>query len=149
MKNKKAVSPVIATVLLILIVIVLALIIFLWARGFVKEAVLKQIGETEGSADKFCSDIKVELINNADGFGFKNTGNVPIYKFDLKLVKDDGSSEIVEIGKKVNPGFNVIVDSEGSYGDYEKIELISTILGKGKGGDTKEFRCPESKAISL
>jgi len=154
MKNKKAVSPVIATVLLVLIVIILAVIIFLWAKGFVSEAVLKQIGDTEDSADHFCSDIKVELINNgASSFGFKNIGNVPIYKFELKLVeKDDGSSRIVEISGipgRVNPGFNSIVTSEGDYEDYDEIKLIPTILGKGKGGDTKEFRCPESKAILL
>jgi len=153
MKNKKAVSPVIATVLLVLIVIILAVIIFLWARGFVSEAVLKEIAGTKDSADSFCSDIKVELIDNgASGFGFKNTGNVPIFKFELKLVdKADGSSEILEIGSdeggRVNPGFNSIIDN--IYEDYEEIELIPTILGKGKGGDTKEFRCPESKAIAL
>ena len=41
--NKKAVSPIISTVLLIMIVIILAIIILLWSRGFIKEAITKDI----------------------------------------------------------------------------------------------------------
>ena len=40
-KRKKGLSPVIATVLLIGIVIALALIIFLWFRGTMKPAITK------------------------------------------------------------------------------------------------------------
>ena len=41
MKDKRAISPVVATVLLIVLVLILAAIIFLWARGFVGEQVEK------------------------------------------------------------------------------------------------------------
>jgi len=41
MEKKKGVSPVIATVLLIAMVVVIALIIFLWFRGLTKEAITK------------------------------------------------------------------------------------------------------------
>jgi len=41
-RGKKAVSPVVATVLLILIVVILAVIVFLWARGFIGESLTKR-----------------------------------------------------------------------------------------------------------
>ena len=37
LKNKKAVSPMISTVLLIMIAIIIAIIILIWGRGFIKE----------------------------------------------------------------------------------------------------------------
>ncbi len=150
-QNKKGVSPVISTVLLILIVVILAAIIFLWARGFIKEAVLKEIAGTEKTADKFCSEISIEPVINSANFGFKNIGNVPIYKFELKLVdKNSGDSEIYTPGtenQNVNPGFMTTIQKV--YSDYEEIRVIPILLGKGENGGVKEFRCPESDSILI
>jgi flagellin-like protein len=148
-QNKKGVSPVISTVLLILIVIVLALIIFLWAKGFVKEAITKDIGGNEKLAQEYCKDIKLESTNSGGKIGFKNIGNVPINKFDLKLTKD-GSSEIAEIrgdGAMANPGLTVLTTHTAS--EYDKVQVIPILLGKGEDGGIKEFRCPESQAITI
>jgi len=41
MTHKKGLSPVIATMLLIAIVVVIGLIIFLWFRGMTEEAITK------------------------------------------------------------------------------------------------------------
>jgi flagellin-like protein len=41
MRNNKGVSPIVATVLLIAMVVVIALILFLWFRNMVKEEVVK------------------------------------------------------------------------------------------------------------
>ena len=49
-KNKKAVSPTISTVLLVMIVIIVAIIILMWSRGFIKEAIEKEVaGEKKKS----------------------------------------------------------------------------------------------------
>ncbi|MAG78897.1 hypothetical protein CMI40_00795, partial [Candidatus Pacearchaeota archaeon] len=39
--NKKGVSPVIATVLLVAIVVIIGLIIFQWFRGMTQESIIK------------------------------------------------------------------------------------------------------------
>lgn len=41
MVNKRGLSPIIATVLLIFLVLILASIVFLWARGFFSEQLEK------------------------------------------------------------------------------------------------------------
>jgi flagellin-like protein len=151
--NKKAVSPVISTVLLIMIVMILAVIIFLWAKGLVKEAILKDIAGTEKVTNQWCSEVKLESIVNGDEFGFKNIGNVPIYKYDVKLTDNSGGSELYEVsnedGGMVNPGFISIVGGK-IYSEYEGIEIIPILLGKGeKDGGIKEFRCAESQTIPI
>lgn len=156
---KKAVSPIIATVLLILIVITLATIILLWSRGFIKEAVTKNIGGETKTTEQVCYDMSLEPILNDDrSFGFKNIGNVPVYGFNVKLVeKDTGKSEVKKIerseGGSVNPGFSVLVkNDEGSYynyDSYDEIKIIPILLGKTKSGGMQEFECPETNAIIL
>ncbi|MFH1425719.1 MAG: archaellin/type IV pilin N-terminal domain-containing protein [archaeon] len=78
--RKKGLSPVIATVLLVSIAVILAVIIFFWARHFVAEKV-----EKEGQAiELLCDDVSF----SADAYGFKlyveNTGSVPLYGMEIK-----------------------------------------------------------------
>lgn len=156
MKTEKAVSPVVATVLLIMIVIIIALIIIFWLRAFFKEAVMKEIAGDNRNIQQFCPEIRIEsIINSEDGsFGFKNIGNIPIYEFKVKL-DGGGNSRIIKIdsknGGEVNPGFNVMLtgrSSIGSYTDYDSIKLIPVLLGKTQGG-LSTFECPETYAIRL
>jgi flagellin-like protein len=60
--KKKGVSPVIATVLLVSIVIILGVIIFLWARGFVEESAQKG----GRAVDMSCDDVNFEAGYNAE-----------------------------------------------------------------------------------
>ena len=55
--NKKGVSPVIATVLLIGIVIALGLVVFFWFRSFTQEAVTKFGGE---NIQLVCNNVQFE-----------------------------------------------------------------------------------------
>ncbi|MDD5193490.1 MAG: hypothetical protein PHF67_02785 [Candidatus Nanoarchaeia archaeon] len=156
---KKAVSPVIATVLLVLIVVVLGVIILLWSQGFVEEAVTKNIGGETKTAEQFCSDLGMQPILNEDkSFGFRNIGNVPIYAFSVKLTgKNTGQSETKKIehsdGGSINPGFNVLIEKEGggyyNYDDYESVKIIPILLGKTKKGGLQEYPCPEINAITI
>ena len=56
--SKKGVSPVIATILLIGIVIVIGLIIFLWLRSLTQEAVTK----FDKNVELFCEDFNFDAI---------------------------------------------------------------------------------------
>ncbi len=161
MKQKKGISPIISTVLLIMIVIVLAIIILLWSKGFIKETITKQLGnEPEKDIQSFCREIGMSRILNSDGsFGFTNSGNVPIYKVNLKLTyKETGSSVLEEIlpeqGGLVNPGFaSLMQKADGdyyNYNDYEEVKIIPVLLGKStSSGGITEFPCPEENALII
>jgi len=163
MKNKKAVSPIVATVLLVMIVIILAIIILVWMQGFIKESLTKEIADKEKIVEQYCAEVGISpFINDDNTFGFRNTGNVPVYSIELKLT-DGGSSDIIKIGPNpedggmVNPGFSTIIkdvnDIEGDgdnlfdYTLHEKIEIIPVLLGKTKKGGTRQFTCPEINAV--
>ena len=150
-KNKKGVSPVISTVLLIMIVIILAVIILLWSRGFVKEAILKEVGGNQKRVQQFCGEVRMTRILEGDSFGFTNSGNVPIYKFHLKTTSD-GRSDTTEItpemGGLVNPGFATILEGH-SYSSYDEVKIIPILLGKSKSSGITEFSCPEENALII
>jgi len=153
-KSRKAVSPMVSTALLIVIVIILAILILLWARGFIKEVISKEIAGNEKRVDEFCLEVKMSpIVNQDDSFGFENTGNVPIFAYKVKL-EGGGKSEVVtisnEVGGAVNPGFSVIVDDPriGAYSSYDSVKIIPTLLGK-VGSDTREFECPEVNGLEV
>jgi flagellin-like protein len=151
LKNKKAISPIISTVILIMIVIILAIIILLWARGFLKEAILKEISGTEKRVEQFCGEVGITTILEGDSFGFTNSGNVPIYKVNLKTTSG-GTSTIEEItpdkGGLVNPGFATMFEGK-KYSDYSEIKIMPIILGKSKSGGVTQFPCPEKNGFII
>ena len=134
--RKKAVSPVIATVLLIAIVIVLALIVFLWARGFVKEAVEKTVGENKIPADQACGEISLGLSYAGSDLQITNSGNIPVYQLDI--MKTSGGSVTKERYTSGLAKGRSVVASIGS--GYEKVEVIPIILGETETGQ-KVYTC--------
>ncbi|MEK6830826.1 MAG: archaellin/type IV pilin N-terminal domain-containing protein [Nanoarchaeota archaeon] len=162
MLNKNAVSPIISTVLLIMIVIVLAFIILLWSRGFIKEAITKEVAGKESSVNKLCQEIQIRpVINEDDTFGFENTGNIPIYAYNIKL-SAGGSSETIKISKEeggsVNPGFTAIVDRDkiggrgysNFQGEDEGIKIIPVLLGRLQNSNSnQEFPCPDENGFII
>ena len=150
--NKSGVSPMISTVLFIMIVIIIAIIILLWSRGFIKESILKEIGGESKRVEQFCPEIGMTPILNNDGsFGFTNNGNVPIYALNLKL-SSGGDSEVIDIrpgdGGLVNPGFAILIDSY-SYDNYDEVEIIPVLLGKTKTGAIKEKICDDVYGLKV
>lgn len=153
-EGKKAVSPIVSTVLLIMIVIVLASIIFVWSKGFIKEAYTKQVGGQTQDVNQICSSgLDLAPFVNPDGsFGFTNNGNVPIYGFNLKLISSGtGTSTIGTYfaNTSVNPSKTVIVPSNiYNYNLYSQIEIIPIILGTTSGGN-QPYTCSETNAITV
>ena len=154
--NKKGLSPVIASVLLIMLVLVLAMIIFLWARGFISEQIEKFGQPVEQQCGQM--DYNIELLGSPGAYTIEgvNHGNVPIAYFDIKKVKG-GSSEIKSFkflqlgvdGTLPNVGFDIGEMSDGSF--PEKIIIYPVLLGNVKGKDSsKPFTCVEQgKTITL
>ncbi len=84
--KKRGISPIIATVLLITVVVILSVIVFLWARGFIDEKAEKFGGAIEQSCDNV--EMEAGLFNCPFGscdLDVINRGNVPIYGLDVKV----------------------------------------------------------------
>lgn len=121
--KKKAVSPVIATVLLIAIVVVLSLIIFIWAKGVVKEVVMKK----GMNADQACDEIKLDIRYIGSELQITNKGNIPVSRFEFRG-KSGGSVETIDLGTiELQIGKSVTRDVEKS---YEEITITPVILGE-------------------
>src|SRR3989344_1008376 len=142
MKNKKAISPVIATVLLISIALVLAIIIFIWASSFITEVIQKNDEPVENS----CDDIRFRAeadssANNGDGIIFVvNEGNVPLYGLEVNVKTrggiSSGTKEYDKTGKSIlsGSGENAEIDLKGSVDSGNELVLVPIILGEGKDG---------------
>lgn len=147
--KKRGLSPVIASVLLIALVLVLAAIIFLWARGFISE----QIEKFGTPIEDLCSDVDfdIELISTGVGFEFEiaNRGNVPIYNFDIKEIKG-GGSEISNFKFGVKKSESVKQPVSLTTG-IEKIIVYPNLIGNIRGKSiNKVFTCVDKgKTIAI
>ena len=153
--SKRGLSPIIATVLLIALVMVLASIVFLWARGFVTE----QIEKFEQPVENVCSsvDFEVEIIDSefgSDTLEVVNKGNVNIYHLDLKMFDTQGNSEISKFKYNIDAGASVSGEVPLTMSDGtrpEKIIIYPALVGSVAGKSTnKVFTCLENgKTITL
>ena len=147
-KRKKGVSPVIATVLLVGMVIVLGLIIFTWMKALSKEAITKFDGE---NVEIICQRVNfdAELVGN--GISIVNRENVPIYQMKAKLISAGGHETVyIEELKPDTLWPRYGLDAEDSFvanidpGDETtEIVLIPVLLGNADT-DKKKFTCEES-----
>lgn len=135
--KKKGISPVIATVLLIAMVVVIGLIIFLWAKGFQEEAVTKFSGE---NIEITCGKVSFEADYSSGTLSLSNLGNVPIFGINAKIYKD-GSHETKDLGEISNwpelglpQGATFSGNMGTSFLDAEKVVLIPTLIGTSDRG---------------
>lgn len=136
-KDKRAISPVIATVLLIVVAIALFLLIFFWIRGFQKEAILKYGTPVE----TVCNNVKYS-VTYSGGVVPKvvvtNIGTVVISKAEVFRITNKGTEKVGEI-KSIYPA------SSGTFqgGDLQcqKIKIIPYLLGKTNAGAYREHAC--------
>jgi len=151
-KNKRGVSPVIATVLLVAMVIVIGLIVFLWFRGLNEDAITKLgknvelvCGDVSFSADYDSSSGKLSVVND---------GNVNIFNMNAQIFKS-GSHETKNLREDfndwpvsgLNQGEAVSIDFDfGS--DVEKIILVPVLVGKSESGE-KAFDCKDKDGMEI
>lgn len=142
----RGVSPVIATVLLITMVVVVGLIVFVWFRGMTQEVITK-FGGT--NIEIVCNDINFDASYSGGMLAISNTGNVPIFEMDIKIFRE-GSHETKSIrdlsgnwpDAGVNQGGIFSDDVSSEVGDGNKIILIPILIGKSEKGE-KTFVCSE------
>jgi len=135
--KKKGVSPVVASVLMIMLVIVLATIIFLWSRGFIGE----QIEKFGKPIDEYCGNVKFDVARYGvlgDELEIVNTGNVDISSLSIKMTKE-GNSEMSDFSFKIDAGASVSGKADLKLSDGQTPDeifvypvLIGNVVGEGK-----------------
>jgi len=149
--GRKGLSPVIASVLLILLVMVLAALIFLWARGFISE----QIEKFGQSIENLCSsvDFEVQVVRGTAGaFALEivNRGNIDIFNLNIKMYKG-GNSEISKFKFGVGAGESLKKDIYLKMRDNtlpDKIEVFPVLIGNVKGKHSnKVFTCNDAGKV--
>jgi len=153
--EKRGLSPVIASVLLILLVLVLASLIFLWARGFISE----QIEKFGQPIDAVCSSVnfdvdRIEVLTGNDILEVVNRGDIDIYHLDVKMFDGKGNSEISKFKFKVDAGESIRgeINLRMENGEKpEKITVYPALIGTVQGKPTnKVFTCNEiGKTITI
>ena len=100
--NKRGLTAVVSTVLLIAIVVVVVAIIFAWSKSFIHESLQKRGLPVEQA----CEKINIQKSCSGGIVSVTNLGNVPIYQFDIKKVLKERttlqhSNEDIGIGESV------------------------------------------------
>ena len=151
MRSKRGVSPVVASVLMVLLVVFLAGMVFLWARGFISE----QIEKFGTPVESQCASINFYPVKDSDSGGdyleIVNRGNIDIFQFDIKLVQG-GNSEFQRFNFNVGAGEGVkeyvtLKMGDGSVPDEIVIypALLGSVVGKNSN---KVFTCNDN-GVSL
>lgn len=142
--NKKGISPVIATVLLIAMVMVIALIVFMYMWNFVEEENLK----FDKNIQLVCEDVKFSASYSETGtlLQISNDGNVPIYNMQVKIFKDKEHDTIDAVSwpeNGLNPGEGY-AESQGTtyFSGATKLILMPVLRGETSSGK-QEFECGE------
>ncbi len=137
--KKKGISPVIATVLLIAIVVIIALIVFLWFRSMTKEATTK----FDKNIELVCNDVSFDADYSGVTLNIVNTGNVPIFKIKARTYDESGYTT-EELDGWPSYGLNQGGAYSGSLDavNADKIVLIPVLMGSSKSGQ-KSFVCDE------
>ena len=135
LRGKKGLSPVIATVMLVALVLVLAAIVFMWARGFIGE----QVEKGGRSTESVCREVsfKLDFIEKpSDASKLKgdlyvsNTGNANINSLEVRAHKDGNADITVFDADVVIGGTDVVQISLDEKPD--KLVIFPRILGQIK-----------------
>jgi len=128
MKNKKGISPLIATVLLIGFAVALAAVVMTWGGGFIK----KTTEETGTTAEKtmMCArlNLRIESVNCEGKITLSNNNDIKVEKVVFRFFDKDGSF----IGKTeegaINP-YDVEEFTLNSLSRSYKVQVIPTLEG--------------------
>ncbi len=143
--KKRGLSPIIATVLLISLTLIIAVIIFISAKSLISEKLLKFGEPIENSCERV--NFNAEPIYSEGKINFVNRGNVPIYGIEIKK-KNEGSVKIVKsFSKTIKTGETIALDLPNDLSQGEDIILTPILLGETK--DSKQpYTCDNAYGIT-
>mgnify|MGYP001613704640 CR=1 FL=1 len=146
--NKRGVSPIVATILIVGISIAAFVFIFAYTRGMIKEQTEK-FGEP---AENWCSKVVFEASvseSSPDTIYINNLASVPIYGFNA-VINDQGKTTLKFL--RSNDGLiesgesDSIIDSVFTQPEDITFSITPVLLGVGKSsGKPKIFPCNDKK----
>jgi len=152
MKKKKGLSPVVATVLLIAIVIAIGLIVFLWFKGITQEAITKFDGQ---NVKLVCDKVGFEAAYSHGNIQLKNTGNVPVYQFKAKM-QGAGSYSTVIVGENDTAWPPTGLTQGRAYSGVlnlaqgtTKILLIPVLIGNTQSNGEQTYTCEDRQGKEI
>ena len=143
---RKGLSPIIATVLLVFMVLIMAAVIFLWARGFFSE----QLEKNGLSIEEQCSNVEFRvdrgyLSHDEVELDILNSGSVSLYAIAIKEVRR-GDEATNTYYLNLGPGQSTSIFFE--FHDKrtpESIMIYPVLLGSVVNKDNnKEFTCVQN-----
>ena len=147
--SKKGLSPVVATVLLVSLVVILGVIIFLWARSVIPEVIEKN-GE---AIENVCSYVQFEASYEGYSLIINNIGNIPIYGLEISkkttfgteaLASLAGSEYVIKSGelREFSPES---VDLSGA----NEVIIVPVLLGVTSSGEKKAAACSDQYSQTI
>lgn len=142
-KNKKGLSPVIATVLLIALALILASLIFIWASSFLKEKNQKFGSPVEDA----CKDILFDAELYGGNLHVVNRGTVPMQSFEIKSKKSGSVESLGTFGgtKTLAEGESEIFDLTGVSVNTGDDIIVTPIIYGMQGGQRTPYTCDSSE----
>lgn len=103
-RGNKGLSPIVATLLLILIAVIIAGIIFFWVKLYIPEVIQKNLGGGNQPIQDFCQQVSFTAdasIDTSNNFllSVQNNGQVPIYGIEIKR---KGFASVSTLGEVVS-----------------------------------------------
>jgi len=153
LSNKRGISPLIATVLLIGLVIAIISTIMLWSRNIIKEEIEKRAPVTQGKLT--CQtevEINVEDVCVADGkieVAIRNMKEKSIPKIKGIVISKKGKTFVEDWAETTISSFERETIKFGYRSDItpQFIEIIPVIYQEGDGGNV-EVGCDNQKVRS-
>ena len=140
--NKRGLSPIVATVLLISIAVVLAGIIFIWAYSFIGESVTKQGRSIEQS----CQEVQFEAEADSGDVYVNNLGDIPLWGIEIR--KKDPIGDITKIDEFEDVGSITAGETAGPFSLPPEVQsgdriIVSPILLGETETEKKKYICDE------
>lgn len=152
--GKKGVSPLIATVLLISLVIILIVTVIFWVKGFVNERISKEgaLADAELKCTEVNLDLKnIETSNNNLIVELTNTGSEDIAGIIFKIEENTFDySNLVTVESIIRPfeTFSQTIEV-GQVGTGYKVTLIPNVRPEGAGAPLVPCSGDKVKKVTL
>lgn len=148
--KKRGLSPVVATLLLIAIVVVISIIVFTWVKSIGGEYITKFNGNNQENVQLVCNDVQFDAQYVTNTITITNTGNVPIYQMKAKL-EGSGSHHTITLSDSwpktgLNPGD--VYTGSLSLSGATKLTLIPVLVGQASSG-RKTYTCSDSQGKEI
>lgn len=149
--KKKGVSPIIATLLLVGLVIAAGVVTYLWFKSLSKEAVTK-FGDK--NIELVCGEVDFEASYSSGVLYVSNMGNVPLYSMKIKKYEGGGyeTDDVREVPGSNWPGSGLaqgqISTQPADYSGLSKVIVVPVLAGNSKKG-SKIVKCSDENGIEI